>query len=294
MSGRRAGRGPVLRVMEAVSMAKSVFGPWPVMGLAVVLVVVLQILHLSCTGEPREEVPGIMVGAGAGRKPVLDPVGEAFTAKTGIRVDYSYLCAAMVLTNMRLTKTGDVMVPGSQYYLDLAIEMEVIDPNTVAVAGYQIPVIAVQKGNPKNITCLEDLAGPGITVGVGEKDALAVGRLTVRMLGELGIYDEVMKNVEFEGGTATKLIMPVAMRNLDAVINWMPVAMAWEETVDFIKIAPEKLMYSIAPIGMTTYSQKKDLGRQYLDFVMSDEGRAIFEKYGFAPYFDPEEVERVR
>jgi molybdate transport system substrate-binding protein len=275
-------------------MARSMSGSLGVAAIGLGIVIAFQALSMSCTSGPDEDERSIMVGAGAGLKPVLDPVGEAFTEKTGIRVDYSYLCAAMVLTNMRLTKTGDVMVPGSQYYLDLAIEMGVIDPNTVAVAGYQIPVIAVQKGNPKNITCLEDLARPGITVGVGEKDALAVGRLTVMMLGNLGIYDEVMKNVQFEGGTATKLIMPVAMGNLDAVINWMPVAMAWEETVDFIKIDPEKLMYSIAPIGMTTYSQKKDLGRQYLDFVMSDEGRAIFERCGYAPYFDPEKIEKVR
>lgn len=258
------------------------------------ILVLLQLLNLSCGEQSVEEAPGIMVGAGAGLKPVLDPVAEAFTEKTGIRVDYSYLCAAMVLTNMRLTKTGDVMVPGSQYYLDLAIEKGVIDPNTVAVAGYQIPVIAVQKGNPKSITCLEDLAKPGITVGVGEKDALAVGRLTVKMLNNLGIYDEVMKNVQFEGGTANKLIMPVAMGNLDAVINWMPVAIAWEATVDYVKIDPRKLMYSIAPIGMTTYTQKRELAQQYLDFVASEEGRAIFERCGYAPYFDPEEIEKVR
>ena len=261
---------------------------------AVMMIVAFQVLGLACGNETLDDERSIMVGSGAGLKPVLDPIGEVFTEKTGIRVDYSYLCSAMVLTNMRLTRSGDVMVPGSQYYLDLAIEKEVIDPATVAVAGYMIPVIAVQKGNPKKITCLEDLAGPGITVGVGEKDALAVGRLTVKMLGELGIYDDVMQNVEFEGGSATKLIMPVAMGNLDAVINWMPVAMIWKEKVDFVKIDPEKLMYSVAPIGMTTYSKKKDLARQYLEFVTSAEGQAIFQRYGFAPYFDPEEIEKVR
>ena len=261
---------------------------------AVMMIVAFQVLGLACGNETLDDERSIMVGSGAGLKPVLDPIGEVFTEKTGIRVDYSYLCSAMVLTNMRLTRSGDVMVPGSQYYLDLAIEKEVIDPATVAVAGYMIPVIAVQKGNPKKITCLEDLAGPGITVGVGEKDALAVGRLTVKMLGELGIYDDVMQNVEFEGGSATKLIMPVAMGNLDAVINWMPVAMIWKEKVDFVKIDPEKLMYSVAPIGMTTYSKKKDLARQYLEFVTSAEGQAIFQQYGFAPYFDPEEIEKVR
>ena len=288
---RRLARSGLLR---ALSMAKAGLGPrWTTL-IGMAMVIVLQVLNTSCTSEPREEERSLFVGAGAGLKPVLDPVGEAFTEKTGIRVDYSYLCSAMVLTNMRLTKTGDIMLPGSQYYLDLAIEKGVIDPKTVAVAGYQIPVIAVQKGNPKNITCLEDLARPGITVGVGEKDALAVGRLTVMMLSNLGIYDDVLKNVQFEGGTANKLIMPVAMGNLDAVINWMPVAMAWHETVDYIKIDPKKLMYSIAPIGMTAYTEKKELAQQYLDFVASEEGQAIFERCGYAPYFDPEEIEKVR
>lgn len=254
----------------------------------------ILVLNVSCTSQPEEEENEIMVGAGAGLKPVLDPIGEIFTEKTGIKVNYSYLCSAMVLTNMRLTRTGDVLVPGSQYYMDLAIEKEVIDPESVTIAGYMIPVIAVQKGNPRNITCLEDLAKPGITVGVGEKDALAVGRLTVKMLKKLGIYEEVRKNVQFEGGSATKLIMPVAMGNLDAVINWMPVAMIWKEKVDFVKIDPLKLMYSVAPIGMTSYSKKKELTKQYLDFVASDEGHAVFEKYGFAPYFDPKEIEKVR
>jgi molybdate transport system substrate-binding protein len=88
--------------------------------------------------------------------------------------------------------------------------------------------------------------------------------------------------------------MPVAMGNLDAVINWMPVAMAWEATVDYVRIDPKKLMYSIAPIGMTTYTEKKELAQQYLDFVASEEGQAIFERCGYAPYFDPEEIEKVR
>jgi len=261
--------------------------------IGVMIVIALQVVNISCGGADEQE-RCIFVGAGAGLKPVLDPVGEAFEQKTGIRVDYSYLCSAMVLTNMRLTRAGDVMVPGSQYYMDLAIEKEVVDPSTVAIAGYMIPVIAVEKGNPKNITCLEDLTKPGIAVGVGEKDALAVGRLTAKMLNELGIYDEVMKNVKFEGGSATKLIMPVAMGNLDAVINWMPVAMTWEEKVDFVKIEPEKLMYSVAPIGMTRYSEKKEWGSQFLEFIASEEARALFADYGFAPYFDPEETEMVR
>ena len=236
----------------------------------------------------------ILVGAGAGLKPVLDPVGKVFTEKTGIKVDYSYLCSAMVLTNMQLTRTGDVLIPGSQYYMDIAVKKGIIDPDTVASAGYMIPVICVLKGNPKNITCLEDLTKPGLKIGVGEPDALAVGRLTEKMLKKQGLYDAIMKNVELTAGSATKLIMPLAMKNLDVVINWLAVAKAWEAKVDSIKIPPEKLAYSVAPIGMTTFSKKKEWTRKYLDFVSSEEGRAMFAKFGFGAYFDPEKIEKVR
>src|SRR4030042_3181083 len=72
------------------------------------------LLAISGCGEKKEpndqakqeqksaEPQSIMVGAGAGLKPVLDPVAKVFTEKTGIKVEHSYLCSAMVLTNFQL------------------------------------------------------------------------------------------------------------------------------------------------------------------------------------------------
>ncbi|MCP3876258.1 MAG: solute-binding protein, partial [Desulfobacteraceae bacterium] len=121
------------------------------------ILVVLNLFITGCTSESEQaeqsqkKQESILVGAGAGLKPALEPIAKAFSAKTGIKVEYSYLCSAMVLTNMQLTRTGDIMVPGSQHYMDLAIEKEVIDADSVAIAGFMIPVIGVQKGNPHNI-----------------------------------------------------------------------------------------------------------------------------------------------
>ncbi|MEA1946110.1 MAG: molybdate ABC transporter substrate-binding protein [Thermodesulfobacteriota bacterium] len=265
---------------------------------AVGIIVALHLFIMGCTGESKkaeqEQATSIMVGAGAGLKPALEPIAKVFKEKTGIKVENSYLCSAMVLTNMQLTRTGDIMVPGTQHYMDLAIEKGVIDPDSVTPAGYMIPVIAVQKGNPHNITCIEDLAKPGLKVGIGELEVLAVGRLTHKMLKELGIYEDVMKNVVMKGGSAIKLMLPLAMKNLDAEINFMSTAKAFADKVDMIKIDPKKLKYCVAPIGMTTYTKNKEEAQKYLDFVASKEGQAIFAKFGFAAYFDPEKIEKVK
>jgi molybdate transport system substrate-binding protein len=60
-----------------------------------------------------------------------------------------------------------------------------------------------------------------------------------------------------------------------------------------IKIDPKKLKYSVAPIGMTTYTKNKKAAQKYLDFVASKEGQAIFANLGFKAYFDPEGIEKV-
>jgi molybdate transport system substrate-binding protein len=280
-------------------MKKSKFAFELITGNVLIGIVIASILfNIGCSREAeqtaeKKEASAIMVGAGAGLKPALDPIAEEFTANTGIKVEYSYLCSAMVLTNMQLTRTGDVMVPGSQHYMDLAVEKGVIDKDTVTVAGYMIPVMCVQKGNPHNITKIEDLTKPGLKVGVGEPEALAVGRLTEKMLKDLGLYEDVHKNVVLTGGSASKLVLPLAMKNLDAEINWMATCKAFADKVDIITIDPAKLKYSVAPMGMTVYSKQKEAARKYLDFVSSEKGRGMFEKFGFAAYFDPEKIEKV-
>ncbi|MCP4051352.1 MAG: solute-binding protein, partial [bacterium] len=111
------------------------------------------------------EEKNIMIGAGKGLEPVLEPLRKAFTEKTGIKIETLYLCAAM--SQPDLIKTWDVMLPGEEHFIQNAVKDKLIDPKTVSIVGEMIPVIAVQKGNPENITGIEDLARPGLKLGMG-------------------------------------------------------------------------------------------------------------------------------
>ena len=113
---------------------------------------------LSCTKENRveKEADPLFVLSGAGLKCVLDPLAEEFTKETGIEVEYSYLCSAMLLTNLELTHQGDVFVAGAKYYFNLARDKGLVDEEHMIIAGYQVPCIMVQEGNPKNIQSLDD------------------------------------------------------------------------------------------------------------------------------------------
>ncbi len=242
----------------------------------------------GCTKDTQVETekPPLFVLSGAGLKCVLDPLAEAFKQETGISVEYSYLCSAMLLTNLQLTRQGDVFVPGSKHYFNLAREMELVDEKHMVLGGYMVPCIMVQKGNPKNIQGLHDLLKPGMRLGVGDFEALAVGRLTKVMLEKEGILDGIMANVEFTGGSATKMCLPVCMNSVDAVINWIGTAQTFDHCTDIVKIEPDKIFYSTFPVALTRYAKNNADAMKYFNFVQSPAARKIFEKHGFGLYFD--------
>ena len=230
-----------------------------------------------------KEERSIVIGAGGALKPVLEPLGRIFTENTGIKIQALYLCAAM--SRPDLIVGWDVMVPGEEHFIENAVTQKLIDPGTVSIVADMIPVIAVQKGNPEKITKLEDLAREGLKIGMGDPDAVGFQRIFDQMAKELKIYDQIMKNSELTMASAERLMVSLAKKRVDAVINWMGTAKNFQDKVEIIKIKPEKLKYSLkytsAPIGMVTHSKKKNLATKYIDFVKSEQARVLFEKYGF-------------
>jgi molybdate transport system substrate-binding protein len=266
-------------------------------------ILVLSVLAFSGCGnkqttssETANKDVVLNINAGTGLKSVLDPLSAEFTKRTEVKVEIAYLCSAMVISNMQLTKTGDILIPGDRISMDLAVEKKVIDPVTIKDGGYMIPVIAVQKGNPKNIQSLDDMAKPGISVGIGQPESVSVGMVAEVMLKENGLYDAVKKNISLEAGSATKLIAPVAMGNLDACINWISVANDFGSKVDYINIDTNKykMKYTVAPIGITTYSKNKKWAEEFINFATSPEGKAMFNKYGYGPSLDLTKAEEVK
>jgi molybdate transport system substrate-binding protein len=247
------------------------------------------VLTAACSKEKAaEQGPRpLFVLSGAGLKCVLDPLAEAFTKETGIEVEYSYLCSAMLLTNLELTRQGDVFVPGAKHYFNLARQRGLVDESHMVIGGYQVPCIMVQKGNPKNIQRLEDLLAPGLRLGVGDFEAMAVGRLTKEMLTREQILEPFMENVEVVGGTAPKLCLPVCMNSIDAAINLTATAKTFDHCTDIVLIDPEKVVYSTFPVALTRYARNDADALRYFEFVQSPQARKIFAEHGFGLYFEP-------
>ncbi|MEA3283137.1 MAG: molybdate ABC transporter substrate-binding protein [Euryarchaeota archaeon] len=251
-----------------------------------ILLLLCGVIAHGCIGKPAQSATegtgSLLVYCGAGmRSPMNELVGQ-FEQDCGVNVVCNYAGSGHLLNQIELAQEGDVYQPGSTYYCDIAREKGLIDYEKRV--AYHVPVIAVPKGNPASITCLNDLAKPGVKVALGDPEACAIGRLGDKILEKNGIKDDVEDNVVARGTTVNALIVYVSGGDVDAAIVWEETSLFAPDTTDIIKMPEEENIIKIIPIGALMFSENKEAARKFVDFITSDCGKAIYEKYGFTPY----------
>jgi molybdate transport system substrate-binding protein len=227
----------------------------------------------------RKSSKSLLVPCGAGLQPAMDLIAEEYEKRTGVRVDFSYAGAQMLLGQLAFSRRGDLYMPGEGFWVMQAVERGYVDQHRPVV--YFTPVIMVPKGNPKNVRTVQDMARPGVRVALGHPEALAVGPLTKRILQRAGVWDTIHKNVVMEAGCIPELTNAVVMKGADAGIMWDASALQVKEHIDIVPIAPE--LNEVAEVLLATLKFSEDLteARRFMDYVASDEAKAIFEKMEF-------------
>jgi len=213
----------------------------------------------------------------------MNEIGAAFTEKTGINVEYNFAGSGTLISQMELSRKGDAFIPGGTPDYRIAQDKGLVgEPGYVA---YHVPIIAVQKGNPQNITSVDDFARPGLKIALGGANSTAIGRAGDKLFQKHGILDAVEKNVVLRAPTINEVVVAMNMGTADAAL--LTLDMINPEKMDTIDLAQEDGLTLIVPIGQTTFTTQPDAARQFATFVTSDEGKAIFAKHGFPTYPDP-------
>ena len=256
-----------------------------------VIILFCSIIAHGCIEEPAqsstEGTESLLVYCGAGMKKPMDELGSQFEQEYDVKVICNYAGSGHLLNQIELAQNGDVYQPGAMYYSTIARDKGFIDyEKSVA---YHVPAIVVPKGNPANITGLDDLTNPGVRValgdpGAGDPGACAIGRLANKILEKNGIKDAVLDNTVVYGTTANALILYVSGGDVDASITWEETALFAPNETKVTTIPVEENIIQTILIGTLTFSENNESAEEFVYFVTSDYGKAVYEKYGFTPY----------
>jgi molybdate transport system substrate-binding protein len=248
-----------------------------------IVIVLLGVLSLMSFGGCTEEPTGsVTVFCGSASKPPMEEAARAFREKTGIQVYLNFGGSGTMLSQMELSQSGDLYIPGSQDYLVKAERRSVIDAASVEKIAYLIPVIAVPKGNPKNIQSLADLARPGIEVGIGNPSAVCLGLYAVEIFDFNHLLEDINHNIVVHAESCEKTATLVSLKTVDAVIGW-DVFRHWDPgNIDVVYLSPQQLpRIAYIPAAVTTFTENGDDARKFIDFLVSPEGQSFFRKWGY-------------
>ncbi len=245
------------------------------------IAVLLAAAAASSCGARGSEGP-LLGFCGAAGKPALEACAAEFARKSGIGVDLQFGGSGQMLSAIEMSGRGDVYVAGSPDYMEDAILRGLVDGGTVVKAAYLVPCILVQKGNPRGVKSLEDLAAPGIRVCIGNPDAVCLGAYAMEIFEKAGIGDAVGKNVAVHAESCSKVASLVAMKKVDAAIGW-DACVGWNPgAVEAVPIGPESVpRIACIPAAACTAAKRPAEARAFVEFLASPEGKLIFTRAGY-------------
>lgn len=237
---------------------------------------------LNLNAEMIIEGAALSIFSGAGAKPAMDEVCYKFETQCGSEVKINYAGAGEALSQMMLSKSGDLYIAPEQRFMERGKEQQVIDSQTIKTLAYMIPVVGVKKGNPKNITTIAALARPGIRVGITRPETTLLGRYALEIFQKADLANEIEKNITTQTARPDQLLTMLILDQVDAGIMWHFYQTLGPDKIEIIYLSPHQITgVGKMQIALSVFSKDRKSAQKFIDFATSSEGKAIFQKHGY-------------
>ena len=232
------------------------------------------------TTQQSSESGTVTVLAGAGFSKVGNDLVTEFNKKyPNIKVNMKYGGSGELFSTLETQKSGDIFLPAAYKYMKEAKENGYIQNNTEQNITKNVPVIVVQKGNPKNITGLKDLERSDVKVGLGQAEGPAIGKTSQKIIEK----NNLTINPTVTTTTVNQLLTYIVSGQVDATIIWedMTVWQEGKDKIEVVEIPKNENSISTIPVATTQFAKDNSSAQKFQEFILSDEGKKIWEKWGF-------------
>jgi molybdate transport system substrate-binding protein len=246
----------------------------------VTFILVFTLVHHAQSSSNR-----ILIYAGAASKPATEEIVKGFKEQTGIVADVIFGGSGFVLSQMKLSKKGDLYFPGSSDFMELAKKEDLVIPESEKIVVYLVSAINVQKGNPKGIHSLGDLTKDGIRVAIANPEMVCVGTYAVEIIEKNltpSEKEKFKKNLVNYTESCEKTASVISLKAVDAVIGWR-VFQYWDPVrIESILLKPAAISrIGYIPIAISRFTEDKIAAQKFIDFLLSSHGKATFQKYHY-------------
>jgi molybdate transport system substrate-binding protein len=243
----------------------------------------LLVCALACLGGcgPAREEGGeeIVVAAAANLSDAFGEVGRRFTARTGVRVVYSFGATADLAKQIEQGAPFDVFAAADVKHPEALARRGLLTEGTLALYARGRLVLWTARGDVA-VARVEDLTGGVVSrVAVAKPDLAPYGAAAVEAMRALGVWERVEPKVVY-AQSAAQAKQFAATGNADAA--FLPRSLVRSGEGRFVEI-DESLHRPIEQAAAVVRASKKQAAaRRFVEFLFSDEGRAALKSFGYA------------
>ena len=249
--------------------------------LAAVLAVAALVLA-ACGGDDNSSSGGssgsaneIKVFAAASLTAAFTELGQRYTsANGGTKVTFNFAGSQALATQIRQAAPADVFASADTTNMDKVKDL-VGTPQNFASNLLQI---VVEKGNPKAVKGLEDLANPDLKVVLAAPDVPA-GRYAAEALNTAKVTVKPVSEEDNVKAVVTK----VSLGEADAGMVYVTDVTAGGGKVQGVDIPKDQNVTATYPIATVKAGEAQDKAQAFMDLVLSDQGQQVLKQYGFLP-----------
>ncbi len=256
---------------------------------AVVFSLLICAGSVGCAGT-NDGTSGITVFAAASLNDAFQDIADEFELENpGIDVKLNFAGSQRLRSQLDLGARADVFASADDQQMQLAQEAGLIAENVQYFASTSMSVIVSDRSG---ISSLRDLGAPGAKVVLAH-GSVPAGHYSRQLLQHLsteesglgeGYAGRVLDNVVSEETSVNYVEQKVVIGQADAGIVYLPGALraTASSSVRSLPLPPQadavRALYPIATLGDST---SKDLGDEFINFVLSQAGQGILASYGF-------------
>ena len=238
-------------------------------------------------------IPGVnlTVMAAASLTESFTEIGSLFEAQhPGVKVAFNFAGSQQLVEQLTQGADADAFASASMKYMKSAIDEGLVKATESQIFARNLLVVIYPRENRPGITSLEDLAKPGIKLVLAAQ-AVPVGQYSLEFLDKAvmdaafgpSYKDAVLKNVVSYEDNVKAVLTKIALGEADAGIVYVTdISGDAKDRVGTIAIPDALNTIATYPMAALSASKSPDLANAFVNFVLSPEGQAVMERYGFS------------
>jgi molybdate transport system substrate-binding protein len=260
-----------------------------------VLLASIAVLVFASSAVSADEPEELVVFTAASLTGAFGEIGEVYEDETGIKVVFNFDGSQALRTQIEHGAYADVFASANNKQMNALKDLGLMNNSSVSIFTRNKLSLIIPKDNPAGISNLRDIAKPGVKIVIGTKD-VPVGDYALQIIDKLGddpawgpeYKEKVLANIISQETNVNYVVTKIALGEADVGFAYVSdVTLELSSRVSQIEIPDQYNIIAEYPMGITTESRYAAEALNFINFVKSDEGRAVLEKYGFSPVSDP-------